>query len=560
MGAFDDLIPQSSGFDDLIPKPSGTRNAIAGSRAQGFAKGAKDILDGGAQLALHALPSRAIDSVNQGTQYLNDQPYIGPFMKALGMVPASAGGIDAEIARANKQYEADRIEKGRGGFDWARMGGNVAATLPMAAASIPASAAGRIGAGTIQGGLLGMLQPVTEETNDFASQKAKQTALGAAGGMAGGVVGEGLGRLIRPNASLNPDVKLLREAGVNMTPGQVLGGIPKSLEDKATSIPWIGDSILSARKSTMEDFNRAAYQKVADKVGQTIPRDASVGSEGMAALRTGIIDPAYETARRNVQFRPDAQFGSELNTITNMVSRLPDTHRRAFSATVDDELLGRLTGTGNGMMDGASFKAFESAMGREAKKMHSAPGFDQDLGAAYAEVLKSARSALERSNPAAAQHLQASNAAFSQYAPIRRAASSLGAEDSMFTPAQLMNALKASDQTAGKRAFTERTGDLLQLAAAGKSVLPSKIPDSGTAGRGMAAGGLAAMGAVSPWVPAAGAGLYGATSAAYSEPGRKLLMQLLASRGSGQTADKLAEAMRYGMPLLGVSSTNSIAQ
>lgn len=533
-------------------------NKFSGTQIEGVAKGIKDPLTASAQMLAHAVPSGWADSLNKGVKYVNELPIVGPVTKALGMTPMTAAELDKDIQQSERQYQADRIARGRDGIDWSRLAGNLVGTLPLAVSGAAPTALGRMGAATVQGAGLGALSPVVENQDNFASEKARQMGVGALSGFAGGVLGEGLARVARPAASMNPDVKLLRESGVNLTPGQVLGGKAKALEDRFTSVPYIGDTIQSARKTGVEDFNRAVYGKVTEKVGQVAPTE--VGREGVAAIRQNVIDPAYKASRQNVRFVPDAQFGNDLSKITGMVQRLPETERKAFSATIDDELFNRLTGSGNGMMDGRSFKDFESALTKEAKKLHSGDAWTRDLGAAYKEVLTSARQALERSNPAAAKELQNVNAAFSQFAPVRQASASLGAEGGVFTPAQLLNSLKAADRTAGKRAFSEGGGALQQLAEAGKAVMPNKIPDSGTAGRGLTAAVLLGGGAMNPTIPAAGLGAWAGSEVLYSEPMRKLLAQLLSNRGTGQTADEIAQAIRYGMPLLGVSAASNATQ
>ena len=88
-----------------------------------------------------------------------------------------------------------------------------------------------------------------------------------------------------------------------------------------------------------------------------------------------------------------------------------------------------------------------------------------------------------RANPQNATELAAIDKAYANFKRIQRAAAGVGTEDGVFTPAQLLSAAKAMDRTKDKRAFSEGTALLQDLAAAGKEVMPSKVPDSGTAGR-----------------------------------------------------------------------------
>ena len=51
------------------------------------------------------------------------------------------------------------------------------------------------------------------------------------------------------------------DEGIGLTPGQNAGGWLKSMEDKATSIPLVGDVINSARRRGLTEFNAAAIER-----------------------------------------------------------------------------------------------------------------------------------------------------------------------------------------------------------------------------------------------------------------------------------------------------------
>ena len=77
----------------------------AGSR---FLRGMTDPIDAGAQLLTHALPEGLVNAVNSGAQFVNDLPGIGPLTKALGMTPATSGGLDKRIREGEQEYQAAR--------------------------------------------------------------------------------------------------------------------------------------------------------------------------------------------------------------------------------------------------------------------------------------------------------------------------------------------------------------------------------------------------------------------------------------------------------------------
>ena len=87
-----------------------------------------------------------------------------------------------------------------------------------------------------------------------------------------------------------------------------------------------------------------------------------------------------------------------------------------------------------------------------------------------------------------AQQLAKINEGWANYAILRRAASGpQAAQTGDFTPSQLMQGVQESakrgGQAVGRGKLSEGKALMQDLAAAGYEVLPSKYPDSGTAGR-----------------------------------------------------------------------------
>jgi len=104
-----------------------------------------------------------------------------------------------------------------------------------------------------------------------------------------------------------------------------------------------------------------------------------------------------------------------------------------------------------------------------------------------------------------------------------------GKREGVFTASQIAAALRRGDNSTGKLDFSKGLAPMQDLAQAGQQVLPSTVPDSGTALRGLLE--LAAGGAVTHTlapeaaIPALGA--VGAGTALYSRTGQKLANALL---------------------------------
>jgi len=108
------------------------------------------------------------------------------------------------------------------------------------------------------------------------------------------------------------------------------------------------------------------------------------------------------------------------------------------------------------------------------------------------------RQNLERINPRYAGELRQINSGWAMYARIRDAAAQRRTSGGVFTPSDLLGAVKKGDRSVSKGSFARGDALMQDFAEAGQQVLPSKIPDSGTAGRSLAS--AAGLGYLSPKV------------------------------------------------------------
>lgn len=140
-------------------------------------------------------------------------------------------------------------------------------------------------------------------------------ALGSAGGQAlGSVAGRAVGGL-----TATPAADALRRQGISLTTGQALGGIAKSLEDKAMSIPGVGDMIRARRLEGLQDFNRVAMNQAGAPIGATTQ---DIGEQGLQNLFNATSN-AYERATSGVTVPLDGQFTQGLNAARAQMQQLP---------------------------------------------------------------------------------------------------------------------------------------------------------------------------------------------------------------------------------------------
>ncbi len=514
-----------------------------GNMLYGGVKGAADLVQGPAQLVLHGATALA----NAG----NSKP--GPSVKWLNNI---SNQFDKHLTNQEAQYQAETpgsIAAGAG-----RIAAGVAPFLASGGSSAAPQASslfGRMGTAAIQGGAFAGSNPVLNATQDnFAGEKGKQVALGSVLSGAAVPVASLAARLISPNVA--PEVKTLIDAGVTPTPGQIMGGGWKRAEEAMTSVPVLGDFIKNAQLRAAGDLNTAAINRALTPIKDSVPSGV-VGRDAIeyAGKKLGA---AYETVLNKIgAVVPDAKFGQDLSSLSQLTQNLPSQTTEQFNRIIQNEIIGRIK---NGAITSDGLKAAESNLGSIARGSMKSPDYDSRMmGAAIQEAQSVLRNMVERTSPSNAAELKAVNTGWANFMRPQRAASSLGAESGVFTPAQLQNAVKSLDSSRNKGAFARGDALMQDLSEAGKNVLGNKLPDSGTPYRhalqaavGAVAGHTVLPAAASGMIiPAAGA--VGAASIPYTQMGQKIAAALLAKRPD--MAPTIANAIKQSGGVAGISIT-----
>lgn len=236
----------------------------------GVVRGAQDLIDAGAQLAVRG--GRAVGLADD----------------------AEVKRVDDAVRQSNAQYLYDTGRQA-GDVDVARIGGNVAATTALLPARLlrGATAGQRALSGAAIGAAGGALQPVTE--GDFAAEKAKQIGMGAvAGGIASPAI-EGLVRVAVP--VVNTAASLIRRAGSALRPQQYDNLVAQALE--ANGIKW-SDLGKQAQDAIRQDVVRA-LQAGGQADAEAIRRLADIRAVGATPTRGAVsLDPVQITAERNL--------------------------------------------------------------------------------------------------------------------------------------------------------------------------------------------------------------------------------------------------------------------
>jgi hypothetical protein len=451
-------------------------------------------------------------------------PWSAQISKAIGGKTAAEIAAESQAqAIESKRLDAPLMDTKAG------LAGNIAAALPSAYLTAPL---GVIGGGALFGAAI----PTTDAGGGEA---LKNMAIGAAGSYAGDKLVKGVSRLIKPR--VNPNVKTLLDEGITPTPGQIMGGNLAKFESKLTSAPILGDAIANAQQRAGAQLNTAAFNRALAPLGEKLPKGVA-GNDAVEFVGQR-LGQAYDDLLPKLTTQADTQFAKDIGSLRQMVqdSALDPKYSGLFERTVQTRVLDKFQG--QNVATGQTVKDVESYLGNEIKRFAQSQDPDARLlGDAFKQVQANIRDLLERTNPKYATELKAINSGWANFKRVQRASGAIGADEGVFTPAQLQNAVKALDRSKDKARFAEGNALMQDLSGAAKSVMGSKYPDSGTAGRAMNAGAIGA-GLYNPAIPLSlmgGAGLYSPTA-------QKLIAGLLTSRpaGAGLLADQVRSAAPY---------------
>lgn len=393
----------------------------------------------------------------------------------------------------------------------------------------PKSVKGAVGLGAG----IGAVQPAVNN-----EERVTNAAIGGVGGAVGNLIPKGVSRVLNPQT--DDAVKALMNQGVTPTPGQIIGGAAKRVEDAATSIPILGDVIRARQKGVIGEFNDAALNRSLAPINQKI---TSKGREAIDEAATK-IGAAYDAVLPKVVLKKDNQFANALSAAQANVSSLPAEQQAQFAKIIGDNITNKFTPAG--FLRGSAFKESDSELGRLARGYSGDANFaNRELGKAIRDAQAGLRNLLATQNPQHAKPLQAANEAWANFIRVQDAAGRVGAKEGVFTPAQLGSAVRGQDKSLRHGAYAKGEALMQDLSDSGQKVLNSTVPDSGTPYR--AALGLAAGGGLAAVNPAALAGTIGA-SALYTPQAQKVIAALLTQRPdlARNLGNVLGHSSRFG--------------
>lgn len=454
----------------------------------------------------------------------------------LAKSPEEAAKVDLSVRKREQEIQA-----AGGGGVIRGLGGMVGAAPAMAAGPL-----GPVIGGAIGGAASAAVQPATGQ-GDYWTQKTDDMMLGAAFGVGAGSAASILGGILGGPSGA---AKTLMQSGVQLTPGQMTGGVVRRAEEAFKSLPILGSFIRGAEGRGIEGFNRGVANQVLEPIGQKV--DPKLSGRELVRATEEALGNAYNKVLPNIKLRVDQDFTNDLINIRGLAAELPNVQKEQFENILKNRVAGyfRQSPVVN---QGAALKQTMSDIRQLANQYRSGSTSERMLAYRLDDVNGALRKAMVRQNPQFADELRRVDSGWAMFTRMQDASIRRATSEGTFTPADLLQTIKSKDKSVRHGSFG-RGDELLQVYAQyGQKILPGKLPDSGTTERALydaallAAGYGAETGHVSMAVPAALA----AGSLPYTGPGMAVINKAMSA---GPVRQAAGSVVRKASPYAGIGS------
>lgn len=439
------------------------------------------------RVATQGKPEEAMPSLQKSMQEeLASRSFGGKFLAGAGtaMDRAAYGlkGLFTDLSPQEKERMALNKQIAATGPG---MLGSIAGDIAMTAAPSSAVANTALQASTATGRLLGSALGQGALMGGYGAlttpEARGQAALtGGAGGAAGGGLGALLSGAMRPGAGTAAE-KLAKQ-NIPLTTGQSVGGTIKKMED---ALRLGSTNIANRQREALERWGKNVVQKAMPYSDEAVSgakiQPSVIRGGGRETIDTAMqaVDDAYSAAYRKIgQIAADKQFATDIH---NVLRRYQPYLTQQEYQQLDEQAQILAAHTNQGPLAPELVKRLKRGFDKlSSQAWRSSPHEEQ--GKAYKEIGDALVGLVRRKgNREGVRALEEIDKAYGAFKPIKHAAGALGAEDAMFTPAQLKSAIRQLDKSPGKAAFAAgRTRpELLRETEEAIKVLGPTIPTMG---------------------------------------------------------------------------------
>jgi len=491
-------------------------------------------------------PSQLLEPFPRGVA---EGMFVEPALGLSQLVTRGLGMGETELDRYIRQREqriaeTPGMESGRFAGMFLSPAAGPLSKVPSLVSRAPVVGGSRVLQSAATGGSAALVTPVTTE-GDFAEQKAMQAGVGAA---VGPVMDIAISPLARMGAPESPEALALQRAGVDvtrLTPGQQLGGVVKRAEESLKSVPIIGEAVRQAEIRGFEEFNRGLINSVVQRANPKATLPKAVTTSGAIDFAGKEVSRAYTRELAKIDIVPDVNMFVRLNGVIPRYSQtLSDDKAALLEKLINNRVIKQIQVKPGKTLSGKTIKRIDSELGElERKYKKSIDAEQRTIGEALADAKATIRDYIGQQDPTG--EINKLNGIFADFLRLENAAARSQRPDNVFSPEQLQQAVRTMDESRRKMSSARGQARMQQTAQAGREMLGTRVPDSGTPERlalPITAAGLTPL--LAPNVPAEQLlipGLLGLGAlGAYTRPGQASI------RGLSQ----LAPGLRSTAPIV----------
>lgn len=381
----------------------------------------------------------------------------------------------------DKNYK-ENLETIRSELDAFREQAPIASYGAEAVASIPSALLG--GAGLARLGATGVGKIGAIESAIYGAGVGESPEERAFGAGTGAVLGAGVTKVAEKLLPKKSEVaKKLQEKGIPLTPGQSLrdqGSIGSSLitalEDLTTSYPGAGAVIQGKRLETLQKTNQVLINEAVEPLGIKIPKNLKP-REAFEFVQDK-LDDKYAEILPKLSVSNLGNFESKvLNAIEQSI--LDPKEQERVLKIVNKTILSQIK---EGSISGNSLKNAQTDLRKLSSSYKKKGGFEGDVGEVLSDIKRLLENEIDVQNIESVE-LKKINQVYRNMIPINKAMENAIINEGIFTPAQLLRAIRKQDETLRKRQTIAGKQPLQETAEQAQQVLGSQFPETGTASR-----------------------------------------------------------------------------
>jgi hypothetical protein len=436
--------------------------------------GMGDVIYGGGQLlenATEAIAPGVADAVQSADEWL--------YKNTSGVFGSPEGvTMDDKVASRDQLYSVKTGIR-EGDFDGARLTGQILSGIaaPLAR-GLPALVA--------EGALFNSAMPTVPDQSQgetYWGEKAGDATVGAIGGVAGKGIQELGGHVI--NQYARPAIQRMREAGVEPTVGQSIGGAANTLEEAASSIPLVGPLFSGPRGRAQDEWQLSVLNRVVEPVGGEVTEVGTAGVSQASKVINDTYDAAFE-AMPTMSITPNVTRAIEQARGEAIDLGMNEGAERQFNNILNRVVYSRIPREVPERVGPSQVRNVDEVTAENVKKIESEltsiinnKNTDRQLKGALTQMRAAIR---QQAGDQSKEYRDLIDSADYSYAMFKRVTGAQNADVNAegFTPAQLV---RTTMRNSSENVAARGDGLMQADAQAAQTVLGNKLNNSGTSER-----------------------------------------------------------------------------